>query len=383
MLRPVPSSDASRSNAYGFSGAPAPVSDAPVVPLGPAEKASLDTGGTTSQDPENTRRSLVATGDQASCRQRIARVLKGVSPDSIHSRYRRRLRERGETIERCGGCVIAYAHADGRARAIPTSCDDALCPRCAWHRARKARDRYDIAVTACRANGEKVRVMTLTQPVERGETWHQANARLMASFRSFWRDKQTRARVEGGMRRVETTWSHKCQGWHVHIHFVYEGRFWPSDELACVWSKYSEGKVVDVREADRPQEFFKYLIKTADVPSVPLVEYAVQSAGRRLIEFLGSWRKLELPDPEENQDDWFQVDVKGLRALEQVEDDYVPWRLHSYLRHLGTKEPRELRRWSRRVLHSYEAEIDKHCEREVERRFRELSRAERKKGRGG
>jgi hypothetical protein len=152
------------------------------------------------------------------------------------------------------------------------------------------RDRYDIAVEACRAKGKTVRVITLTQPIRPGESWHKACARLMASFGRFWRDKETRAHVEGGMRRVETTYSHRHKGWHVHIHFVYEGRFWPSDELALVWSKYSEGTIVDVREVDRPEEFFKYLLKTANVPSELLVEYAVGSARRRLIELLGSWR---------------------------------------------------------------------------------------------
>jgi len=216
--------------------------------------------------------------------------------------------------------------------------------------------------------------MTLTQRVRPGQSWAAAQARLLASFRRFYRNPETRRRVLGGMRRVETTWSRRSQGWHVHIHFVYEGRFWPADELAALWSTYSDGTIVDVREVDRPAEFFKYLLKVAGVPAGKVVEYAVQSSGRRLIEFLGSWRKLEVPEAEDDLDEWFQVDIPRLREALDVCDEDVPYRLHFELPHLGTKDPPALRSWVRRVLASYEKTLGQLCEREVARIFREVAR---------
>ncbi len=346
---------------------------------------SLDTREQLTTVPESWNKSAQADrlhrakweGKQAAERRRLIDALRdGEIPGApeAHERRQRIARE----LETCGDTWGTWASASGRGKVTPHHCDQAVCPRCANHRTRKIRHKYEWITTQPQENGEPpiVRMLTLTQAVIEGETWKQARRRLMAAWRRFWRDADTRAHIQGGMRRLETTWSLAGRGWHVHLHIAYTGEYWPQEEIAEVWdrcartvatldaprsfacsavvkmveagrldlppgerlntadqsgrvtlpagTRYAAFCVVDVRKVWSPVELFKYMIKTAKAPRSKLVEYVDQSAGSRCLELIGSWRKVDVPEeaqPDEIDDPFFQVDD---RIIADIADGTIP-----------------------------------------------------------
>jgi hypothetical protein len=229
-------------------------------------------------------------------------------------------------------------------------------------------------------------MMTLTQPVIAGETWAQSHARLMKQWRGFWRAKETKAKIKGCLRRIETTWSWKHRGWHVHMHVAYGGSFWRTEDLSDTWRRYGAGRIVDVREVYRDAELFKYLMKTAKASQGSIIEYAIHSAGRRLLDLLGTWRDIVIPDDDDQAavETW-EVCPKQLRRA--VADPLAScWILSSMLRRFDSPDPRALARWAARVLSARDREIDKLAEREIRRwnkeHKRSIARVARSRGAG-
>lgn len=335
----------------------------------------LDTYGTDRQVSENTYLSVLVAGDAPRERRRVAAALRSIDSGSQFWSKRQQLDRRANRLTDCGRYVITYADAQAGVRVVPNNCDDALCNRCAWHRTKKIRSRFGLACAIERSAGRRVRMMTLTQPVISGETWAQSHARLMKQWRGFWRAKETKAKIKGCLRRIETTWSWKHRGWHVHMHVAYGGSFWRTEDLSDTWRRYGTGKIVDVREVYRDAELFKYLMKTAKAAQGSIIEYAIQSAGRRLLDLLGTWRDIVIPkDDDKDAAETWEVCPKQLRRA-VADPGAACWILSSMLRRFDSPEPRALARWAARVLSARDREIDKLSEREVRRWQKEHKRS--------
>ena len=331
--------------------------------------------------------------------------------------------------DRLGGCSSSfstYASAQGAARVNPHRCDLAVCPRCIGHRTRATRARFDhhaertcsssrpsqiltaprwasapeyeellsrnavrpfpgdelprqtghpVRLRAGTSVSERgmVRLITLTQPVRSADTWTQARARLLRQWARFWRSKRTRAKIDGGMRRVETTWSSKSQGWHVHIHFAAEGDRWEQADLVAEWQAAGEGSNVDIRQAGDPAELFKYLLKTSQAPAARLVEYARESRRARNLEMVGTWRDPipEPTEPEEKAPVFFLVDAGAIRAAASDAED-AHWRVAPWRPLLGPDV--DPARWARSVWASRREAVARREDREVQRMQGEIRR---------
>ena len=277
-------------------------------------------------------------------------------------------------MDDCGRYVATYADADANVRVVPNNCDDPLCNRCAWHRSRKIRARFQLAVAIERANGRRVRMLTLTQVTRTGESWAEAHARFMKAWRTFWRDPRTKKKIKGALRRIETTWSHKQKAWHVHAHVAYAGSFWKTEDLSEVWSTHADGSIVDVREVYKDAELFKYLVKTAKTSAEHIQEYAVQSHRRRLLDLVGSWRQIKEPEKEEPESDMFEVEPATLRRA--IADPSISrWVLSSYLPKLGSMTPEQAHRWAVFVLEKRDKLVRDLAGREIRRVDKEHRRS--------
>ena len=341
----------------------------------PQASPLLDTYATDRQVSENTYLSLLSSGDAPRERSRVAHALRSIDSSSPFWHERAQLDRRSNRLNDCGRYVITYANAKAGVKVVPNNCNDALCNRCSWHRTQKIRARFTLACAIERAASRRVRMMTLTQPVVSGESWAKSHARLMKQWRGFWRSKETRSKIKGCLRRIETTWSWKHRGWHVHMHVAYSGSFWRTQDLCKTWSKYGEGRIVDVREVYRDAELFKYLMKTAKASRGSIVEYACQSAGRRLLDLLGTWRSIVLPDDDSQEDNpsWEVCPDQLRRAV--ADPLAARWILSSMLRHFDAPEPEKLARWAALVLSARDREIDKLSEREMRRWHQEHKRS--------
>jgi hypothetical protein len=342
----------------------------PPAPPGPL----LDTYGIAQQPCETVYLSALDSGDSPRERKRIARALRAVDPEGRFGAHRAALDRRAHRLEDCGRYVVTYADAAANVRVTPNNCDDPLCNRCAWHRSRKIRLRFHAAAAIERAHNRRVRMLTLTQVTRSGESWAQAHARFMKGWRSFWRDPQTRKKIKGGLRRIETTWSHKSRAWHVHAHLAYAGSFWKTEDLSKVWSSHADGKIVDAREVYKDAELFKYLVKTAKTSASNLQEYAVQSHRRRLLDLVGTWRDIKAPEPEETENKLFEVEPGMLRRA--AEDPALSrWVLSSYASRLEGKTPAQTSKWAELVLAKRDHLIRELAGREVTRVHKEHKRA--------
>jgi hypothetical protein len=327
---------------------------------------------------------LLWEGVQGRHRRRVICALRDPGiPGTVEQRKKRA--RWAYKLEDCGTTWGTWASPAGRGKVTPHHCDQQVCPRCAFHRGREKWAKYEHLTTikdpiTGEVTPKKIRLITLTQRVIEGETWGAAKSRLLSAFRRFWRDKVTRAHVTGWLRRIETTWSMKAKGWHVHCHLACEGTFWDQAEISATWARYADGEIVDVREVFKPSELFKYLIKTAHAPASKIVEYIEDSVRVRLLEFGGSWRSVEMPEEEaEEADPFFKVDAKIIReiATGKTPPEDAAWRVVIYPEIKGRSGP-EVTAWAQRVNALIEEGITALARREIRRLDKEARRTGRR-----
>jgi hypothetical protein len=177
---------------------------------------------------------------------------------------------------------------------IPIWCGDRLCPICAKQRARKYAKYLKVKVKGILANRRRVRFITLTVR----NTWKidYGFKNLRTAFtrlrgRTLWKDN-----VLGGCYGIEVT--NDGNGWHVHLHIFYDGKYIDHESLSHVWSEVTGDNsfIVDIREVKdyrgAIRELAKYPFKPADVDKwseVDRKEFGKFMYNRRLFEKFGSW----------------------------------------------------------------------------------------------
>jgi hypothetical protein len=145
------------------------------------------------------------------------------------------------------------------------------------------------------SKGKPLRFLTLTQVAVKGESFDAARARLFETYSKLQRREEYKHYVAGALRVCEATWNEERGSWNLHLHVIFEGRYWPQDELQALWQSCGGG-IVDIRAATSVDELLKYALKTANVPKERIVEWAQAMHGKRDIEYLGAWRGVVVPD---------------------------------------------------------------------------------------
>lgn len=120
------------------------------------------------------------------------------------------------------------------------------CPVCAAKIAERRRAEIIAAMTAHKAAGGCVNMLTLTAPHQRGDDLGELLARQSKALNGFWNDRQVKAvfqamGVIGQIRALEVTHGRKSpknNGWHPHYHvllFCGSGvDLWPLDESPMI-----------------------------------------------------------------------------------------------------------------------------------------------------
>jgi len=207
----------------------------------------------------------------------------------------------------------------------PNHCDVRACANCNIHRSRRVLRRWGLIEKDVDRREERLRFVTLTMRAVKGRTHGEARSILKKAWAKLWRRKVTRHYMKGALRKLETTWNEDDGWWHVHLHLVYEGKFWPRAELRETWRDCIGGVEVGgvedggafIEEAYDAKELMKYSLKHHKVPADKLVEWAQDMHGVRELEFLGTWRKF--PD-EEVQEEATDEQVEAFRLACDDED---------------------------------------------------------------
>lgn len=224
-------------------------------------------------------------------RQKIVECLHhGGGPDE---------RRAASTIAGCCRYPVIAALQDGSLRVCMMRCRHRLCPTCGRLRCHRVSEAITEAVKRMNAP----RLITLTQIAD-DSTWKRKYSELMDAFRRLRTRSAWKTRVTSGIYAVETTFNASTQRWHVHVHVVVDGEFFPQKLLSDEWFAASNGsKIVDIRAIHDRSKAAAYVAKYVGKPAQPeawpsdrICEYARDSRGVRTWHTFGKLHGARLRD---------------------------------------------------------------------------------------
>lgn len=271
-------------------------------------------------------------------RARIIDVLAGAE-DAIGAK-------RIERMGQCCRCPIVGCSSDGEFSVALNRCRDRLCPLCASFRAREAADRIQQRTQSMTAP----RFLTLTLR-EDGEPLRCRMERLAESFRKLRQRGEWRDHVRGGIYAIQVTRGSDGAGWHVHLHVVWDGRFWEQRSISRMWEEVTgDSPVVDVRAVVDRAQAAKYISRyVAHTDSVAgwsddaIIEYAIAMRGRRTLHTFGSMHGASVDEAKNDEPPNVQRGVLSIGVLldRAGRGDHDAQCVHEYLCRAG----RAWRRW--------------------------------------
>jgi len=232
-----------------------------------------------------------------------------------HSGWRRDRQQRFEAMKRvglpayrrqafaeCGEHVRLYESSDtpGTFKLAGSYCHDRLCTPCATSRA------FVIRTNLCdHVRNKSVRFLTLTIAANASGLGERTD-HIVRSFAQLRTGDAWKRHVVGGAYFIEFKYSWDHKSWHVHIHALIEGRYFPHALLKQAWKQASgDSEIVDIRPAGSNDSIAKYVTKYVTKPidhevvhdDSLLDEAIVALKGRRLCTTIGSWRGTALTKP--------------------------------------------------------------------------------------
>jgi len=257
--------------------APETTPDAPPYPEGHGVKAShpLDIQSTFQR--------------QAHAQHREARfkIVSALFEPSGDDKLRQRSQQMG-----CCCCLPSFRiDSNGKPLASLARCRDRLCPLCADRRGRQATARTIEVVK--RFNAPRFITLTLKH---RDATLKAELKRLHEALQKLRGDKAWTKRVFGGVYGVEVTRNTKARQWHVHVHLICDGEFFPHEVLKALWLACTgDSFIVDIAivkdRAKTARYISRYVSKPVDVQTwaaSEIREYATAMHGRRLLQTFGN-----------------------------------------------------------------------------------------------
>lgn len=192
------------------------------------------------------------------------------------------------TLYCCDKCHSAW-HA-------PIHCGHRFCHVCQPKRARR------VAYFALQlfARAKEPRWMTLT--MLRAPTLAIGLQNLRDAWRSWRAIPGVRKLLHGGFYQIEV--KPKADGWHVHIHALIDGHYFPKSVLWATWAKalHQASASVQINRCSGPQ-IVRYVTKYATKPAEfdawtdeQIAEYAAATYHRRLTGTWGTWYQKTLED---------------------------------------------------------------------------------------
>lgn len=120
----------------------------------------------------------------------------------------------------------------GKMRWRSNSCRGRWCPACG-----------EVKKNLVAGNCEKyfkgkpfVRFLTVTQ-LHSGMSLDEQIALAKKNLLKFRRTKEWKKFVDGSVWFMQTKWSYRSQGWHVHFHILLIGEYWPQTRVSAKWQK--------------------------------------------------------------------------------------------------------------------------------------------------
>lgn len=136
---------------------------------------------------------------------------------------------------------------------------------------------------------------------------------LYDSFSRLRRTNLWRDHVRGGLAVLQISWRPEHGRWHPHFHVLCEGNYLPHEALRLAWHKItSDSYVVDVRAVKSSDNVADYLAKDLTKSMAKgvwqdpgrLREAMFATHGRKLLFAFGTWHRLKLLEPPDDDRSW-------------------------------------------------------------------------------
>lgn len=217
-----------------------------------------------------------------------------------------------DRFRRCGSraWLLKSKEDTPRYRLGMDRCRHRYCPAC-------ARERGLLIAANIRTKLPRVQLRFLTLTIKTDNlSLPDALAKLSKSWQSLRRRKCWTNYVQGGLAVLEIGWRPTSNRWHPHLHVLWQGEYFPHSELRASWlASTGDSWVCDVRKVHDLDHAAKYLTKyltkslAKEVWSDPdrLLEAITATRHRKLISTFGTWSKLRLLDPLDDDTEWVTV----------------------------------------------------------------------------
>lgn len=236
---------------------------------------------------------------------------------TTRDRVRAALERTGASINRVnrfdccgdGAWVLKSNTREGVYKVSAAYCRDRWCYPCARAKAQ------NIARNVSRVTPKsRMRFMTLTLREDKTSLVERYR-RLIACFRKLRQRTRFGELVHGGVAMIEVKHGNAADHWHVHLHVLADGQFYPCNLLSADWLAVTgDSFVTDIRQVKDPTNAIAYITKYATKPidhqtthhPDRLDEAIVALKGARTCFTFGSWRGTRLHE-RPAEDDWSPV----------------------------------------------------------------------------
>lgn len=262
------------------------------------------------------------------------------------------------------------------------SCSVRVCPHCCCRRAAVLAARVDCFLLD--RDTSTMRYIVLS---ERSQVNLAKGMKLLwESWTRLRRSVRWKRKVKGCMVALEVTYNPQDYTWHPHLNVLFEGEYFPVEELHQLWIEATEhrGEIVWINAVDQgtTRELVKYVTKLSDLIGDPVAldKFLTAVHKKRFVRTYGSFYGLSFAD-EENpagkpcpdcdckdivmlgrvRPQQVSIDFKGVMRVEResrdVDEDFEEaqsFRPGLFLRHKYAPRPGHERtpKWAERLDHS-------------------------------
>ena len=195
------------------------------------------------------------------------------------------------------------------------SCSVRLCPHCSHRKVKKQGTR----IQAFCVSRSGLRYLVLS---ERNSKNLAAGIKsLYEAWTSLRRSTRWKGKVDGCVAVLEVTYNKQKRTWHPHLNVLFEGKYFPQEELKQAWIKATNGRgrsvFIQTYREGTAFELIKYTLKVAELKDSPigavyqlliddpaaLDEFLSAVYGCRLIRTYGTFRSMPVEEEEEEEEE--------------------------------------------------------------------------------
>lgn len=185
--------------------------------------------------------------------------------------------------------TVTCAHC-GTLKHYITNCGSRLCEYCRMKSVNRTLSRKGIG----KRKMTGLKFLTLT--VKSVDSLSNKNTLAIRDyFRKLIRRQFWKKAVRGGIYAIEVTQTNN--GFHYHIHAIYEGNFMHWAIIRAHWAKITGGSyIIHVTRAQNARGAMDYLAKyisKIEKGNIKKEQYEAAFKGVKLLQYFGSWYKLE------------------------------------------------------------------------------------------